>query len=118
MSIIRATFQDRIPKWICRLPKTPKAWSAELQKLEGHSKSVVAVAFFSDGKQLASASHDMTVRLWDAATGEQVKILKGHSDSVMAVAFSPPRRQTACVGITRSDDQALGCSDGRASEEA
>src|SRR5262249_36267831 len=38
--------------------------------LEGHTKSLNAVAFSRDGKLLASGSDDETVRLWDPATGE------------------------------------------------
>jgi hypothetical protein len=47
------------------------------------------VAYGPDGRRLASGSDDKTVRLWDAAGGQELLTLKGHTGSVWGVAFSP-----------------------------
>ena len=38
---------------------------------------------------LASASNDMTIRLWDAQTGELRRTFTAHKDAINSVAFSP-----------------------------
>lgn len=53
----------------------------------GHHVSRVASS--ADGKRLAGAMADRTVRLWDAETGKVLRVLRGHSDLVMDVEFSP-----------------------------
>ena len=57
--------------------------------LGGHADFVNQVSFSPDGKILASASADNTVKLWNRETGKSIKTLTGHTESVREVSFSP-----------------------------
>lgn len=54
--------------------------------LKGHSQAVTNVAISADGKRVASASRDQTVKIWDTSSGEAILSLKAAS---IGVALKP-----------------------------
>lgn len=53
----------------------------------GHGRTVWRVVFARDGL-LASASGDMSIRLWNSVTGACIMELKSHEAAVQGLAFS------------------------------
>jgi WD40 repeat protein/tRNA A-37 threonylcarbamoyl transferase component Bud32 len=68
----------------------------DLLTLKGHTDQVTGVAFSPDGTRLASASHDWSARIWDAKTGQEVRMM-GSNREVLGVAFSPDGSRLACA---------------------
>lgn len=76
-----------------------RALNDPVRTLDGHKGSVLSVAFSSDGKTLATASRDKTIKLWeighdknswlDIPTGKLRQTLSDHTADVYCVVFSP-----------------------------
>ncbi len=86
---------------------------SSLLDLKGHTGSVISVAFSADGKRLASASSDQTVKVWDVTSGQETLTLEGHTGSVMSVVFSADGKRLASA----SDDQTVKVWDATSGEE-
>lgn len=96
-------------KWTAPLPTgstSPLLAGANLLLLpsaqwsSGHRGSVMCVAYFPDGRRIASGSRDRSIRIWDADSGVCIRVLEGHTEGVWQLAISPNGRLLASA----SDD--------------
>lgn len=68
-------------------------------RLLGHRALLNAVAWSPDGHRVASASSDHEARVFDAASGETVRVFAGHADDVNAVCWSPDGARIATASF-------------------
>jgi WD40 repeat protein len=73
-----------------------------IHELRGHSQWVYCVAFSPDGRWLATGGWDRTIKLRDAATGEERFTIFAHEGFVLSLAFSPDSRCLASSSEDRS----------------
>ena len=71
------------------------------------------MAFSPDGKRIVSGSEDKTVKVWDAATGQETLTLKGHTGAVTSVAFSPDGKRI----VSGSEDKTVKVWDAATGQE-
>ena len=89
----------------CPAPRWPGLTppGAERLRLVGHNSAVRSASFSPDGSRIVTASSDQTVRVWDAASGGELRVLRGHDGRVMSASFSPDGGRI----LTASDDRTV-----------
>jgi WD40 repeat protein len=74
---------------------------------------VLSLAQSTDGRKIATGGVDKMIRLWDAITGQELRIFKGHRNRVTHVAFSDNGR----LLLSGSDDKTVRLWDVRTGRE-
>jgi WD40 repeat protein len=79
--------------WLRHLkPSLTQAGSSLLRTLTGHTDFVTAVVVTPDGQCAVSGSKDLTLKLWDLASGTARHTMIGHTNFVTAVAVTADRQ--------------------------
>ena len=72
-------------------------WDLKTGKRAATLPEVVAIdlAFSADSQFLAAGCRDHSIRIWNSANGEQIRVLRGHRHRVHGIAFSPDSERIA-----------------------
>jgi WD40 repeat protein len=73
-----------------------------VHKFTGHNDAIYSLEFTPDGKYIVTGSFDQTLKMWDTATGKEVRTFggqQGHQKMVLCVALSPNGQMMVSGGL-------------------
>ena len=79
----------------------------------GHQGPVNRAVYSADGKQVLTASSDNTARIWDAASGKEIRRFEGHGAMVRSAVYSADGKQV----LTASSDNTARIWDAASGKE-
>ncbi|EDO31555.1 predicted protein, partial [Nematostella vectensis] len=79
----------------------PEAKTKPIARMTGHQALINQVCFSPDGRLIASAAFDKSVKLWNGETGKFITSLRGHVNCVYQIAWSADCR-LICSGSADS----------------
>jgi len=71
--------------------------------LNGHEGQVECVTLAPGGSIIASGGQDKTIKLWDVATGKELRTITGHTNFIVSVAFTVNGK----ILLSGSDDNSV-----------
>ncbi|MFO1502149.1 MAG: hypothetical protein U1G07_27880, partial [Verrucomicrobiota bacterium] len=77
-------------------------WDTETGRLRlslnGHYGRVLCATYSPDGRRIATAGDDHTIKIWDSEDGRELLSITGHESETYCLAFSPDGRRLASSG--------------------
>ena len=69
--------------------------------LRGLAEHITAAAFSSDGKRIATATRDGTIRFWETLSGDSLGSLRGAGTTLQSLGFAPDGQTLASTSETQ-----------------